>query len=433
MNRRKKHFVFIVVLLVLFLGVSLIPSETPDAIYQTIFQLDNKYYDPGSVSYSKLLNIALESVQEILLTKDIVVNFTPISSEQSNQEARKAFKAQWINKVAEHETSDHELEFAAIESIMKSFNDSHTYFLSPQSWASYVDRLKKQEYEGIGILVKELEGQKIFIKQIFPGTPAELTGLLPFDQILKVDGYTISGIEDAVDKIRGMPGTTVIITVLRNQQLYDIPVVRDVIQRPVLTTKIFNSNSGKRILYIQLYAFYDDFSRLLISDIEKYIPVQGIIIDVRDNSGGLLSSCYDLLDVFLPKGVDLFIEKSTKETKITASTREQVYAKPLLVMINQYSASASEVLSGVLQQQKRAIIVGRQSEGAVSIGTISKLWKYPAGISITVRQFFTAGGKKLEGIGVIPDIKVDFNKDDFIAGHDPQLEKAIEILSKLID
>lgn len=352
MKHYKNLFVLIAVLFFVVFGQGVQGANTdqpPGAIFQTIYHLEASYYAPDSVSYPKLLNIALASVQKELQSQNIVINITPISPDQPNREAWRDFIIFWASYIAQHETSDHWLEFVAIDSMLKSFNNSHTRFFDPEAFAREKDQLTKE---------------------------GEL----------------------------------------------------------VLEAKFINVN-GRRILHVQLYTFFthDNCAELLDEEFEKYIPVEGIIIDVRNNPGGVSRNCYDLLEVFLPEGVDLWIEKTPLQTRTITSIQEQVYTQPLVVMINQFSASASEVFSGVFQEQKRAIIVGQQSAGAVSKGAIKILYSYGAAISITIRQIFTAGGTNLEGVGVIPDIKVECTADDIIAGRDPQLEKAIETLIQLID
>ncbi len=435
MIRRNAYFALTLVLLI-FLGFGVYADslentgEFPEAIYRTLFALDFRYYDPDLVNYSKLLNIALESIQDTLKTKGIMVNFTPISLEKSKSEALKAFKKQWTDHIFKHETSDHQLEFIALQAMLKSFNDSHTVFYSPKTWTRFKEQFEKKSFGGVGIMIIEIEN-KVFIVEVLPDGPAELAGILPFDQIIAVDDTIIINSEDAVNRIRGTVGKAVMLTVLRKQQSHDITIIRGTVKFPILITKLLPSND-KRILYIRLYTFstYDDLSKKLIFEYNFYTPVDGIIIDLRGNAGGLLNRCNELLETFLPPGRDLYITRTVTNSSTFTTNQEQFFKQPLIVLIDKNSASASEIFSGILQEQKRAIIIGQLSAGSVSVGRMIEIRRYNAAIMITSEQLFTANGTKLEGKGVIPDIEVDRTKDDIMAGRDPQLEKAIEVLTE---
>lgn len=438
MTNRNIRFVLIIVLLSVFsIGVYAEQAENtnqfPGAIFQTLDHLENSYYAPDSVNYPKLLNIALASVQKKLQSKNIVINITPIFLEQSDEEAWKEFSAFWIAHVAQYETSDHQLEFTAIDSMLESFDVSHTRFMSSEELARIKERLENKAFGGAGIKLTEIEN-KVFVLEVFPGSPADIAGVLSFDQIVAVDDTTIVDINDAFDKIRGPARTTVILMVLRKQQLYDITVVRGNIQLPTLTTQLLHRHDNQ-ILYVRLYSFatHKNLSYKLIDEYFKYIPIDGMIVDIRHNAGGFLQRVDELLEVFLPSARDLYIKRTATDTVIFTTSLGQIFAPPLVILINQETGSGSEIFSGVLQEQKRAVIVGQKSIGAVNIGEIKKLGLYNAAAMITTRQFFTAAGEKLEGVGVIPDIEADFTKDDIIAGRDPQLEKAIEALLELID
>ncbi|MCH7759079.1 S41 family peptidase [Patescibacteria group bacterium] len=435
MIRRNTSFVLIITLLIVF-GIYAYAelsekfNKYPVAIYQTLITLNISYYDSDLVSHPKLLNIALESIQDTLEAKGIIINLTPISLQKSNSEALGIFTKQWTDTIFKHETSDHQLEFIAIQAILKSFNDSHTVFYNPKTWTGFKEQFKKKSFGGVGIMIVEIEN-KVFIVEVLPDGPAELAGILPFDQILAVDDTIIINGEDAVNKIRGPIGKVVTLTVLRKQQSYDITVIRGTIKFPVLTARLFPSNN-KRILYIRLYTFstYDNLSKKLIFEYNFYTPVDGIIIDLRGNAGGLLDRCNELLETFLPPGRDLYITRTATDSSTFTTDQEQFFKQPLIVLINQHSASASEIFSAILQEQKRAIIIGQPSAGSVNVGRMIEIKQYKVAIMITSEQLFTANGTKLEGKGVIPDIEVDRTKDDIIAGRDPQLEKAIEILTE---
>lgn len=347
------------------------------------------------------------------------------------------FKPFWDSWSVVHEfyvdqpVDDQALMRGAIKGMMDSLGDPHTTYLNPQDYNDMVADLRG-DYEGIGALVN-LEGEFLTISEPFPGSPAEEAGLLPGDQVVGVDGEDVTGVEPELVRRRvlGPKGSTVILTIQREgiEEPFDVKITRARIIVPSVEAKMLEDG----IAYIKLRQFGLNTGNDLRVELEKLMASnpKGIILDLRGNPGGYVSTCVQIASEFLPEGKVVLIQEDN------AGNREEHLAVkgglaldiPLVVLVNGQSASASEVLSGALRDHQRATLVGEQTFGKGTVQTSVILENGEEGaIKITIARWLSPMGKALNGEGLIPDIVVERTEEDFLANRDPQLDKAIELL-----
>ena len=323
--------------------------------------------------------------------------------------------------------------YVAINTMVASLNDPYTKFLDPKEFAEETSSIKGS-LKGIGIQIGVKDGKLMVIAPI-EDTPAEKAGLKADDEILEIDGVSTKGItvDKAADKIRGKEGTQVTLLIKRKDmepKSYTITraeiEVKSISQKTPLEMKVPDD-----ISYIRLSSFISrnaaaEFQSILNQSQNK----KGFIIDLRSNPGGLLSNAIYISDMFLDGGtiVSTVDRDGYKET--SRATAGVLTTKPVVVLINKGSASASEIFSGAMKDNRRAVIVGEQSFGKGLVQEINKL-PYEAGINITIQKYLTPKGTDINKKGITPDIVVELTEEDIKNKNDVQLKKAIEVLNQM--
>ena len=290
------------------------------------------------------------------------------------------------------------------------------------------------EFGGLGIEVSMESGVIIVIAPI-DDTPASKAGIKAGDYIVKINGEQVQGktLMEAVNLMRGPVGTSIEITVrrkgLRKAKIFKI--TREIIEIKSVISKIVDNKVG----YLRLRAFNANSSSQLkkeISKIEKNKKLVGYILDLRNNPGGLLSQAVTISDFFLNDGeiVSTKGRKKRENRKFFAKKGDKIDGKPLIVLINNGSASASEIVAGALQDQKRAILLGETTFGKGSVQSIIPL-KNRGAIRLTISKYYLPSGKSISEVGVVPDIKVEEEDEEFSINTitDNQLNYAIKLLS----
>ena len=327
---------------------------------------------------------------------------------------------------------DEEDAYVAIGTMIDSLGDVYTKFLTPKEYKEESESIQGS-LKGIGVQIAVKDGRLLIIAPL-EDTPGEKAGLLSEDEILEIDGVSTKGItvEAAADKIRGPEGTTVQLLIKRKDEkpkLYTI--TRANIELKSVSIKA--PKIGKvddNIGYIRLSSFISKNAAVEFQDaLNKLADKDGIIIDLRSNPGGLLTNAVYIADMLLSaktivSTVDRDGYKETQNSLTKVST-----TKPVAVLINGGSASASEILAGALKDNKRAIIVGKQSFGK---GLVQEINKLPDGsaLHITIQKYLTPNGTDIHKKGITPDYVVNVTADDIKAKNDPQLAKACEVLQK---
>lgn len=315
---------------------------------------------------------------------------------------------------------DDEAAFKAAEGLVQSLDDPYTVFMRPAQTKNFQTQIQG-EVTGIGAQVEQKDGALIIVSPI-RGSPAEKAGLLPGDEITAADGTALRGMsfEDAVNKVRGPKGTSVRLTIRRNGDEFEVTVLRDTVK--VAEIEISFQGSIAVVMLRQFGNITDNEFRSLMEQVQEQNPT-GIILDLRNNPGGLLHAADVVVSNFVPQGTIVASIKSTEreyfETTVDPPT---ILANvPLIVLVNKGSASASEIVAGALQDAKRARVVGDQTFGK---GTVQQVLQFTDGSSLkmTIAEWFTPMGRKIDGVGITPDIMVE------LGDRDQQMLKAIELL-----
>lgn len=311
---------------------------------------------------------------------------------------------QLIEKEYVDEVNSKQLIQNAIQGMVQSL-DPHSSLLPPDAFEDLqIDT--KGKFTGIGIHITMKDG---FVTVITPieDTPAFKAGIQPLDRIIKVDDEPIKDLRQAVNMMRGPRGTKVKVSIMREglKEPIDFELIRDDI--PIISVKELNLRPGYS--YIRLSQFSGSSSEELeekLKEIESgKVPVKGLILDLRNNGGGLLNSAIEVSDLFLEEGKILSIrgrnKKSTKEYMATPNSVNRNY--PMVVLINGATASASEIVAGALQDQNRALILGTPSFGKGSVQTVETL-RDGSGLKLTIARYYTPSGRSIQAKGIEPDI-----------------------------
>lgn len=321
----------------------------------------------------------------------------------------------------------------AIETMLASLNDPYTRYLDVEEFKEENDSIRGS-LMGIGIQIG-IKDEKLTIIAPIEDTPAEKAGLQANDLILKIDDFSTKGItvKEAADKIRGVEGTSVKLLIKRGDAEKTYTVVRANIQiKSVSTTPAIETKIPENMGYIRLSTFINKNAYIEFADaFEKMRDKQGYIIDLRSNPGGLLTNAIIISDMFLKNGdiVSTVDRDGYKETQ--RDSKNYITDKPLVVLINGGSASASEILSGALKDNKRAVLVGTKTFGK---GVVQEINRLPdgSGINITTQKYLTPNGTDIHTKGIEPDVEVKITEKEILQKKDPQLLKAEEVLNSLI-
>ena len=346
-------------------------------------------------------------------------------------EAWKTIEEKYVDK---EKIDVQEMIYGAIAGMIKSLDDPYTVFLKPDDSKRFIEDVKGT-FEGVGMEIGIRNNQLQVIAPL-EGTPAQKAGLRSGDKIIKIDGESTIDmtIDQAVNLIRGTKGTKVILTVFREEwsETRDIEITRDSIDIPSLKLEIRED----KIAYLKLYHFSEkagyDFSQAAVKILAS--EAEAIILDLRNNPGGYLEIAQDIAGWFLEKQEIVVIEdfgEDREQKQFLAKGNARLANYPLVVLINQGSASGSEILAGALRDNKQAIIIGQTSFGKGSVQELIRL-KQGSSIKITIAKWLTPKGDLITDIGLEPDIKVEITDQDFEQEKDPQLDKALETIKNIM-
>lgn len=322
-----------------------------------------------------------------------------------------------------------------LKGLFQSLEDPYSQYMSKEEFQDFMEHTKGI-YGGVGIIVTPGEDNLITVVSPIEGTPGERAGIKTGDKIIKVDGeeFTVDTMDAAVKKMKGEPGTTVNLTIMRkaksgkSEQL-ELSLTREEIRLKTVESEVVDGDIG----YIKITSFddltYEDFKSAL--DELESDGVEGIIMDLRNNPGGLLDMCVDIADEFLDEGVIVYTETRSGEREYLNSTKSKTDI-PLVLLINEGSASASEILAGAMRDNERATLVGSKTFGK---GIVQRIKELPdgSGFKLTVSEYFTPKGTSIHDVGIEPDIEIELPEGVEAIGpenlsKDTQLQKALEII-----
>ncbi len=330
------------------------------------------------------------------------------------------------------EITPQEILYGAISGMIEKLEDPHTIFLNPENTKRFIEDVEGV-FEGVGMEIGIRDGQLRVIAPL-KGTPAYKAGLRSGDKIIKINENKTANLSiiEAVNLIRGPKGTKVRLSILRRGELptpKEIEIVRGIIEIPSLRWEMLEG----RIAYLKIYHFSTktnrDFSKIAVEILNS--DAQKIILDLRNNPGGILKVTKDIAGWFLERGDIILIENFNEEKReVKAIGNARFLGYPIVVLINQGTASGSEILAAALRDNRGVKIIGETSFGKGSVQDLTKL-RQGYSLRITIAQWLTPQGELISNKGLEPDIKIEMTQEDFIKNRDPQLDKAIEIIKNL--
>lgn len=324
--------------------------------------------------------------------------------------------------------SDKDLFYGALEGLLSGVKDPYSTFFNPVSAQDFNDELDGSFF-GIGAQIGLDEDGYVTVIAPLPGTPAEKAGVMAEDHILSIDGIDTQGmtVDEAVKRIRGAKGTPVKLMLLGKgaKTPKSVEIIRDEISVKSVTWKMRDD----KIAVISVSIFNEDTTRLFAEAVKdiKAKKAKGLILDLRNNPGGLLDASTQLAGYWMNGKAAVLEEVRGSTVELKASGNNSLVGMPTIVLVNGGSASASEILGGALQDYKMATLVGEKTFGK---GSVQEYRDLPDGsaVKITVARWLTPLGRSINKLGIAPDVEVPLTVEDFHAKRDPQLEKAVSLL-----
>jgi carboxyl-terminal processing protease len=318
--------------------------------------------------------------------------------------------------------------YGAIKGMVSSLGDPYTVFLEPSENDAFLKDLSGV-FEGIGAEIGIRDDQLSIVAPL-EGSPAERAGLLPKDLILEIDGESTQGmsLDSAVQKIRGKSGTKV--TLLISREGFSEPKEFTITRQKITVDSIRLEFKENNIAYIKIIQFGADTGDRIkqVADQVKSKNAKGIVLDLRNNPGGFLNTALDVASVFVKEDViSLEEDKDGRRKELGRTFSATLDGIPMVVLVNEGSASASEIVAGALQDYGRAKLVGKKTFGKGSVQDLEDL-KGGSALKVTIAKWLTPKGRQINGEGIAPDVEVDRTEADINADKDPQLDKALEML-----
>jgi carboxyl-terminal processing protease len=324
----------------------------------------------------------------------------------------------------------------AISGMLDALGDEHTSYMDPNQYHQ-ANIPMEGEYEGIGAWV-DTTSEYLTIISPMPDSPAEEAGLLPGDKVIMINGEDMTGIDGSlvIRKVLGPAGSEVVLTIRREGELesFDVTIIREKITVPSVDSEILDGNIG----YVQIFTFGEDTITELKENLEDILgqdPV-GLIVDLRNNGGGYLLTAVEVSSEFISAGdVVLYEDYGTDEDleEFKAYKGGLATKIPLVLLINQGAASASEIVAGAIQDHERGPLVGETTFGKGSVQNWIELSDNQGAVRVTIARWLTPDKRQIHGEGLTPDYQVEFTEEDFLNELDPQLDKAIEVLLTIVD
>jgi len=391
--------------------------------------------------FTNLFTFIVSNIASVKLNDKVIIPYSEYNMLFSTYK-RYSKAIELENYIKEHflgEVDTDKLLDGQLKGMFEALGDPYSTYMTVDEFKSFTEETEGV-YGGIGVVVTPGEDNLITVVSPIEDTPGERAGIKPGDKIIKVDGeeFTADKMDEAVKRMKGEPNTSVTITILRtdkngNNQQIDLKIIREQIRLQTVKSDVIEGNIG----YIKITSFdeltYKDFKKHLNSLMDRNIS--GLILDLRNNPGGLLDVCVDIADELLGEGIIVYTETKNGEKQYEYSDKKHVDI-PLVVLVNEGSASASEILAGAIKDHNRGILLGNKTFGKGIVQRIRQL-KDGSGFKLTVSEYFTPNGVNIHGIGIEPDVKVDLPDDIEQIGienleGDTQLQAAIEEIKNKI-
>ncbi|CAN5546694.1 S41 family peptidase [soil metagenome] len=318
-----------------------------------------------------------------------------------------------------------ELAHGAVKGMIRVLNrgdDPYALFYTPSGYQSFQE-LTSGRFSGIGVWLKQ-KGEDLEVVSVLPSTPAREAGLERGDIVEEIDGRAVAemNVDEAVALIKGLPGTEVALTLSRDGAPRSFTITRESIELPNLEARVTSEDLG----YIRLLGFARGAGNQLRSEVSELSEAgaEGIVLDLRDNGGGLFSEGIDVASVFIDDGRIVSYKARSEPERVYEAEGQAFESIPLVVLVNEGTASASEIVAGALQDRDRAIVVGETTYGKGSVQEVFPLADASA-LKLTTGAYFTPGGRNISGKGIEPDVEVDSTRT-------AQRERAVEILKGIV-
>ncbi len=353
------------------------------------------------------------------LSKYINISNSTTTLEQKIEILKKYLEKEYIGELDEEKMVE-----SALKGYVEGIGDKYTEYLTPDE-LEYLMTSVNGNYVGIGIYMTQDKEGNIVVLLPIEGSPAAEKGLKTGDIINKINGEECKGLEltEVSNKVKGEEGTTVNLEILRENEIINVDVERKTVELKYIDSKVLEGNIG----YIELLAFDEGATIKFKEELTKLKEqnVKSLIIDLRDNGGGLVTEAISLSEIFAPMGnvVLKSYDKDGKET-VTKSTNVNTEKMEVVVLVNENSASATEIFAAAMQDNNLATIVGTKTFGKGVMQEVQPL-KIGGALKITIEEFKTPNGNTIHKVGITPDIEVENNEKE-----DTQLQKAIEYLNK---
>lgn len=376
----------------------------------------------------------------------VISDWVPFSSaptseqqEATPSEVQELFEPFWEAWNIVHEqyvdqpVDDVALMQGAIRGMLEALGDEQTFYMEPRVFENETSSLQGA-YEGIGAYV-DTDGDYLTIVSPIEGSPADAAGLQPGDKVIAIDGEDMTGFspEEARLKVLGPEGTDVTLTVVREgaSETLEFTITRAEIVIHSAEGRMLEDGIG----YVDINTFGDKTTTELRQTLDQLLAQnpRGLIIDLRNNPGGYLSTSVEVTSEFIENGVVLYEQfgDGRRET-YRALGNGRATDIPLVVLINEGSASASEIVAGALQDYERATLIGMQSYGKGSVQNWQPLSNNQGAARVTIAKWLTPDERAIDGVGLSPDVVVEVSPEDFQAENDPQLDAAVETLEALL-
>jgi carboxyl-terminal processing protease len=374
----------------------------------------------------------VEIGQKVFLSKDEYGQMRRMSEKYAKQES--------IMQIAKrdflYEADEQVMLEGALEGTLKALGDPYTQFMSKEEYEALMQDTEGS-YEGIGVYITASDDNKILIVSPIEDTPAEKAGLKTGDKIIRINGaeFTADQIDAAVKIMKGEPGTSVTLTIQRvnsdgSNDISDVVVNREKIRIKTIKPAMLDDNIG----YIRITTFDMQTAKDFKTAYEalKNKGMNKLVIDLRYNPGGMINSTVEISDMFMNEGIVTYTKTKAGEVEYfkSDSKAEDI---PIVLLINEGSASASEIMAGAMKDTQRATLIGTKTFGKGIVQKVQGFGSDGEGIKMTVSEYFTPAGINIHGIGIEPDIEVQLPEDAQGYGYefyetDNQLQKAVEVL-----
>lgn len=360
---------------------------------------------------------------------------TQVFQATTDEELQELFKPFWESWDLLHENfvdqplDDMALMRGAISGMLAATGDKHTSYMNPEQFAQANAEMSGEEYTGIGAWVNTT-GEYIEVVSPMKNSPAEKAGLKAKDIVIAIDGVDMTGTPGdlALQKILGPAGEPVTLTIRRGEEILEFTIVREKIIVPAVEYEMLEGD----IAYIALNTFNElatDQVRAALKELLAQNP-KGLIFDLRNNGGGFLVTAIEITSEFVSKGIVMYEEYGDgSRESYNAQPGGLATEIPLVVLINEGTASASEITAGAIQDYGRGTLIGVTSYGKGSVQNWIPLRTEAGGVRITIARWLTPNGNQINEVGLTPDIEVPYTQEDVDADRDPQLDAAINFLN----